>query len=59
MTASDPAWVLVKGVPGSDAIDGVYGPFTEAYADWVLHTLASDSYAYWTRHKLSSGPEES
>lgn len=51
-------WVLVQGCSGSDSIDGVYGPYTEAHADWLLKGPLASSYAYWTKHKLSSGPEE-
>lgn len=52
-----PCWVLVKGCSGSDAIDAVHGPYTEARARWLIDNLLSSSYAYWTMHKLSSGPE--
>jgi len=32
-------WVLVKGYHDSGTIDGVFGPYTEAHADWLLSTV--------------------
>jgi hypothetical protein len=32
---ADRRWVLVKGYHDSGAIDGVYGPFTKAHAEWL------------------------
>jgi hypothetical protein len=52
-----PNWVLVKGYHDSGTIDGVYGPYTEAHADWLLSDLLSNAYGNWTKVKLASGPE--
>lgn len=51
-------WVLVKGYHDGGTIDGVYGPYTEAHADWLLSGPLDGNYSNWTKHKLSSGPEE-
>jgi hypothetical protein len=52
-------WVLVKGYHDSGTIDGVFGPYAEAHADWLLGDLLGGStYGNWTKVKLSSGPEE-
>lgn len=56
--ADEPNWVLVKGYHDSGTIDGVYGPYTEAYTDWLLAEPLGNSYGNWTKVKLSSGPEE-
>lgn len=56
--ADPPNWVLVKGYHDSGTIDGVYGPYTEAYTDWLLTTVLDCSSYNWTKVKLSSGPEE-
>lgn len=52
-------WVLVKGDHDSSTIHGAYGPYSEAYVDWLLFTVLSGSTGSWTKIKLSSGPEES
>ena len=51
-------WVLVKGYHDSGTIDGVFGPYTEDYADWLLAEPLSNSYGNWTKVRLQSGPEE-
>jgi hypothetical protein len=52
------SWVLVKGYHDSGTIDGVYGPYAEAYADWLLAGPLEFTADNWTKVKLSSGPEE-
>lgn len=54
----DASWVLIKGYHDSGTIDGVYGPYTEAYIDWLLAEPLSNGYGNLTKIKLSSGPEE-
>jgi hypothetical protein len=54
----EPQWVLVQGYHDSGTIDGVYGPYTEAEADWLLAGPLSSSYGNLTKVKLSRGPEE-
>lgn len=54
----DARFALVKGYHDSGTIDGVYGPYTEAYIDWLLSGLLEYSSGNWTKVKLSSGPEE-
>lgn len=51
-------WVLVKGYHDSGTINGVYGPYAEAYIDWLLGGLLKYTTDNWTKIKLSSGPEE-
>lgn len=53
----EPRWVLVKGYHDSGTIDGVYGPYTEEYADWLLGNVLDGTYSNWTKARLSSGPE--
>lgn len=50
-------WVLVKGYRDSGTIDGVYGPYAEEYADWLLAGLLEYHSSNWTKVKLSTGPE--
>lgn len=57
-TRGDARWVLVKGWHDSGGVEGVYGPYTEAHADWLLGSLLDGSTHNWTKVKLSSGPEE-
>jgi hypothetical protein len=48
----------VKGYHDSGTINGVYGPYAEAYTDWLLKGPLEYSSSNWTKVKLSSGPEE-
>lgn len=50
-------WVLVKGYHDSGTIDGVFGPYTEQYADWLLSDALDCSSCNWTKAKLKNGPE--
>ena len=54
---ADACWVLVKGYHDSGTIDGVFGPYDEAYIDWLLKGLLEYSSSNWTKVKLSAGPE--
>lgn len=54
-----PRWVLVEGCHDSGSINGVYGPYTEAYIDWLLAAPLQYHSGNWTKVKLSSGPGES
>jgi hypothetical protein len=51
-------WVLVEGYHDSGTINGVYGPYTEAYIDWLLAAPLQYHSGNWTKVKLSDGPEE-
>lgn len=55
----EPRWVLVKGYYDTGTIDGVFGPYTEAEADWLLSNALDTSYSNWTKARLSDGPEGS
>jgi hypothetical protein len=53
----DECWVLVKGWHDQGGVEGVYGPYTEDFADWLLGHLLECSSCNWTKAKLSTGPE--
>lgn len=52
-------WVLVHGQHDSGTIEGVFGPYTEEHADWLLGSMLNATYGNWTKARLSSGPESS
>jgi hypothetical protein len=45
-------WVLVKGHHDSGTIKGVYGPYTEQQADWLLAEILDCSSYNWTKTRL-------
>jgi hypothetical protein len=51
-------WVLVKGWHDSGTIDGVYGPYTEERARWLMGGMLEYASANWTLAGVQSGPPE-
>lgn len=47
----------MKGYYDSGTIDGVFGPYTETHADWLLTRILDCSSYNWTKAKLGIGPE--
>lgn len=52
-TTATADWVLVKGSHDSGTIDGVFGPYSEARAGWLLANMLDTSYSNWTKIELS------
>ena len=50
-------WVLVKGSHDSGTVHGVYGPYTEEHAGWLMRELLELSSYNWTMTELQTGPE--
>lgn len=48
-------WVLVKGSHDSGTIHGVYGPYSELQADWLLTHFLDCSTYNWTKAELQEG----
>jgi hypothetical protein len=51
-TSAERACVLVKGWHDSGAIDGVYGPYSKARAEWIKEHLLDSSMQNWSVHEL-------
>lgn len=48
-------FVLTKGWHDAPGIDGVFGPYSEAEADWLL-AMMDPPTQNWQKHELQRGP---
>ena len=49
-------WVLVKGWHDSGTLEGVFGPYSQDHAEWLLKEMLDNSTNNWTLMQLATGP---